>query len=118
MNYTIEIDLENKTAELKKVIAAGEKSVPVSVVNIGSHTATNLRLRLIRNNVLCAEISALSVDGVNASGTLDLSGSALASEFIGVSDRGSLPFTLCISDTTDNSLLVNQRIFILNNPDV
>lgn len=117
MDYTIIMNLKNKTCKVKKTIAFRETAVPVKVVGLGSHVATNLRLRLIKNGVNCAEISALSVSGNDAIGTLDLNKTPIETVFDGKGDQATQVFTLCITDKTDRTLCVNYPIVMMNNPD-
>lgn len=117
MDYTITIDLKRKTAKVSKVIAFRERAVPVLAVNIGSATPSNLRLRLMKDSILCAEISAFSASGANASGNLNLNTTQIEDVFDGRMDQSTAIFTLALTDRHDNTLLINQAIEIMNNPD-
>jgi hypothetical protein len=113
---SIVISLDKKKAKIREKVAAYE-TVTVTLEDVVGFVATDLRLSLIRDGVECTYCNTF-VDMGNGTfqGVLDLSTPQVVDFFTDLEGRDTIDFQATIWDETNENLLINTILPVMNNP--
>jgi len=114
---TITVNLDTKLVTYSGDMTIREQ-VGVTLTGATDSTTAGIVLRVLKpdDHAEMAQCSAWTASGDDFVGTLDLSGADLATEFEDDDAMKFRAFILQVWNTTDKALILEDRVYIKNNP--
>jgi len=113
--YRVVINLLKKTAKTQGEIALGE-TIDLLLFNTGTAVAGDLYAALCFRGDRYAVCNSFSSGSGSIDGVMDLDTTELADAFANIVGRGKRTFYFCVWDNSNDNLLVNEPVEIMNNP--